>query len=183
MLSVAEKYRGIGNFEYDLVDVVRQSVADRGRELLYAHENEAFMEALLAQDRLLGSRPEWMVGTWIGDALKLAEAVAPGDASVRALFERNARMQLTTWGDRACADGGKLHDYAYKEWNGLMRDFYLPRWQAFFDAEAAESGSGVSLDWYALEAPWTLRTDFYPSVPQADPIDTAREVFASVCGE
>ena len=183
MLSVADRYRGNSNFEYDLIDVVRQAVADRGRELLYAHDSEAFMDALLAQDRLLGSRPEWMVGTWIGDALTLAEAVAPGDPAVRVLFERNARLQLTTWGDRACADGGKLHDYAYKEWNGLLRDFYLPRWQAFFAAEAREPGSGATLDWYALEEPWTLRTDPYPSLSLSDPVTTAREVFTAVCGD
>ena len=183
MLSVAERYRGNGNFEYDLVDVVRQAVADRGRELLYAHDSEAFTRALLAQDRLLGSRSEWMVGAWIEDALRLAEAVAPGSETVRALFERNARLQLTTWGDRACADGGKLHDYAYKEWNGLLRDFYLPRWQAFFEAEAREPGSGATIDWYALEDPWTLRNNSYPAFPLRDPIDTARETFAAVCGD
>ncbi len=183
MLSVAEQYRGNGNFEYDLVDVVRQAVADKGRECLYAHDSQAFVDALLAQDRLLASRPEWMVGVWIGDALKLAETVAPGDTAVRALFERNARLQVTTWGDRACADGGKLHDYAYKEWNGLLRDFYLPRWQAFFAAEASAPGSGASLDWYALEEPWTLRSDPYPSASLSDPVDTAREVFAAVCGD
>ena len=180
MLSVADRYRGNGNFEYDLVDVVRQAVADRGRELLYAHDSDGFVNALLAQDRLLGTRPEWMVGRWIGDALALAEAVAPGDTVVRANFERNARMQLTTWGDRACSDGGKLHDYAYKEWNGLLRDFYLPRWQAFFAAEAREPGSGASLDWYALEEPWTRRTDTYLSVSQGDPVDTARSVFTAL---
>jgi alpha-N-acetylglucosaminidase len=31
MVQVADKYRGNNNFEYDLVDVVRQSLADRGR--------------------------------------------------------------------------------------------------------------------------------------------------------
>ena len=180
MLSVADQYRGNGNFEYDLVDVVRQAVADRGREYLYARDSEAFTTALLAQDRLLGTRPEWMVGRWIGDALALAEAVAPGDTAVRANFERNARMQLTTWGDRACSDGGKLHDYAYKEWNGLLRDFYLARWQAFFQAETLDPGSGSTLDWYALEEPWTRRTDTYPSVSQGDPIDMARSVFSAL---
>lgn len=182
MLSVAEKYRGNGNFEHDLVDVVRQAVADRAREHLYAHETDAFLHALVAQDCLLGSRAEWMVGSWIGDALALAEAVAPGDAAVRANFERNARMLITTWGDRACADGGKLHDYAYREWNGLLKDFYLPRWQAFFEAEAREPGSGASIDWFAIEEPWTLRSDPYPAVALSDPVDTALEVFADVCG-
>lgn len=180
MLSVAERYRGNDNFEYDLVDVVRQAVADKGRELLYARDTSAFMQALLAQDHLLGSRREWMLGSWIGDALALAEAVAPGDPDVRTLFERNARLQITTWGDRACADGGKLHDYAYKEWNGLLRDFYRSRWQAFFDAEARQAGSGATIDWYAVEEPWPFRTDPYPAEPLSDPVDAAREVFEQV---
>ena len=178
MLSVADHYRGNGNFEYDLVDVVRQTVADKARTLLYARDTEAFMDALQAQDRLLSSRPEWMLGPWIAAAHKLAEAVAPGDAAVRAIFEHNARMQLTTWGDRACANGGKLHDYAYKEWSGLLTDFYRPRWEAFFAAEAAVPGSGVELDFYALEEPWTLLDTPYPTEPQTDPIDTAKSVFA-----
>ena len=178
MVSVAWRYRGNAHFEYDLVDLVRQALADRARELLYAHDSEAFMKALLAQDRLLGCRPEWMVGSWIAEALAKAEEVAPGDQSVRALFERNARMQLTTWGDRACADEGKLHDYAYKEWNGLLRDFYAKRWQAFFDAETSEPGSGAAIDWYALEEPWALRSDSYPAESLSNPVDTACEVFA-----
>ena len=183
MLSAAEELRGNNHFEYDLVDVVRQAVADRGRELLYARDTAAFRQALLAQDRLLGSRAEWMVGAWIGEALRLAEAVAPGDAAVRTLFERNARWQITTWGDRACADGGKLHDYAYKEWNGLLRDFYLPRWQAFFDAEDRDPGSGTAIDWYALEAPWGLQTQTYPAEAIGDPVEVAREVFQSLFNE
>ena len=174
MLSVAEKYRGNGNFEYDLVDVVRQALADRGRELLYARDTAAFRAALLAQDRLLGCRPEWMVGRWIASARSLAEAVAPGDAAVRANFERNARLQITTWGDRACADGGKLHDYAYKEWSGLLRDFYLPRWEAFF---ADPDGTH---DWYAIEEPWTLQTGDYPTEPTGDPVTVAQEIAKSI---
>ena len=31
MVQVADKYKGNNNFEYDLVDVVRQSLADHGR--------------------------------------------------------------------------------------------------------------------------------------------------------
>lgn len=34
MLSVAEQYKGNNNFEYDLVDIVRQSNADKGNALL-----------------------------------------------------------------------------------------------------------------------------------------------------
>ena len=166
MLEAGEDLRGNDNYEYDLVDVMRQAVADRGRELLYARDTAGFRRALLAQDRLLGTRREFMLGTWLRQA---AEA-APAEHD-RALFERNARRQITTWGDRACADGGKLHDYAHKEWNGLLRDFYLPRWEAFFaDPDGAH-------DWYAMEEPWVYRTDAYQAEPEGDPVDVAREVY------
>lgn len=172
MLAVADSLAGNDNFEYDLVDVVRQAVADRARELLYARDSAGFRAALLAQDRLLGTRKEFMLGNWLGSAA----AAAPTPES-RQLFLRNARRQITTWGDRACADGGKLHDYAHKEWNGLLRDFYLPRWDAFFaDPEG-------QIDWYRLEEPWVLRDNNYPCEPLEDCIPVAKEVFGAVCPE
>ena len=172
MLSAAEELRGNNHFEYDLVDVVRQAVADRGRELLYARDTAAFRRALLAQDRLLGTRKEFMVGNW----LQQAASAAPDEAS-RPLFERNARRQITTWGDRACADGGKLHDYAHKEWNGLLRDFYLHRWDVFFaDPDAVH-------DWYEVEAPWVQQTQAYPAEALGDPVEVAGEVFQLLFNE
>jgi hypothetical protein len=41
-------------------------------------------------------------------------------------------MLLTTWGDRAQCEQGGLHDYANREWNGLLSSYYYPRWKAFF---------------------------------------------------
>lgn len=35
-------------------------------------------------------------------------------------------------GNRYCADIGKLRDYAHKEWNGLLRDFYYKRWEKYW---------------------------------------------------
>ena len=35
--------------------------------------------------------------------------------------------QVTLWGPR-----GEIADYASKQWNGLIGDYYLPRWQLFF---------------------------------------------------
>lgn len=37
----------------------------------------------------------------------------------------------TTWGPRATDKGG-LHDYANRDWSGLVADLYLPRWKRFF---------------------------------------------------
>ena len=42
-------------------------------------------------------------------------------------YERNARQIITTWHK----PGGELSDYAHRQWNGLLRTYYLPRWQEF----------------------------------------------------
>jgi hypothetical protein len=48
-----------------------------------------------------------------------------------ALYEWNARTQLTIWGTSAVAGDSEVSDYANKEWSGLIASFYLPRWQAW----------------------------------------------------
>ena len=139
MLEVADKYKGNNNFEYDLVDIVRQSLSDRGRIVYnqtiadfksfdrksFAAHSQEFLNILLAQDRLLGTRSEFRVGRWIEQARNLGTTPEEKD-----LYEWNARVQITTWGNRVCANDGGLRDYAHKEWNGLLKDFYYKRWAA-----------------------------------------------------
>lgn len=214
MVSVADKYRGNNNFEYDLVDIVRQALADQGRRQYlmtiadynsfsrkeFQENADRFLEMILLQDKLLGTRPEFRVGTWTGLSRRRGSTKEEKD-----LYEWNARVQITTWGNRKCADEGGLRDYANKEWNGLLRDFYYNRWSTYFRAlddqmernskpdpsglgEGENSNktstelfalalpSGPEIDWYAIEEPWTLRTDEYSSDPEGDPVAVAKEI-------
>ena len=191
MLEVAEKYRGNNNFEYDLVDVVRQTIADRGNELqkditaAYRAKNQKsfqalsrqFLDLLLLQDRLLSTRPEFMVGSWLQQARKIG--AGPEE---KQLYEWNARTQITVWGDRTAANQGGLHDYAHREWAGLLKDFYYPRWKYWFGElqKRLDGKEPQQIDWFALEEPWTHQQNEYPSLPQADPVTTAKEVFSRV---
>ena len=214
MNSVAEKYRGNNNFEYDLVDITRQALADQARlqyqrtiadyKAFASKEFESdyrrFLLMLLMQDKLLGTRSEFRLGHWTQAAI--ACGTTPEE---KKLYEWNARVQITTWGNRYCADTGGLRDYAHKEWQGLLKDFYYPRWEAYFNALADQMkaqqkpqpdllGGGpnasktaaelfqmalpqeVTLDYYALEEPWTLRQNPYTAAPEGSPVDVAREV-------
>ena len=214
MNSVAEKYRGNNNFEYDLVDITRQALADQARlqylrtiadyKAFAINEFESdyrrFLLMLLMQDKLLGTRSEFRLGHWTQAAI--ACGTTPEE---KKLYEWNARVQITTWGNRYCADTGGLRDYAHKEWQGLLKDFYYPRWEAYFNALSDQMkaqqkpqpdllGGGpnasktaaelfqmalpqeVTLDYYALEEPWTLRQNPYTSDPEGSPVDIAREV-------
>ena len=191
MLEVADKYKGNNNFEYDLVDIVRQSLSDRGRIVYnqtiadfksfdkksFAAHSQEFLNILLAQDRLLGTRSEFRVGRWIEQARNLGTTPEEKD-----LYEWNARVQITTWGNRVCANDGGLRDYAHKEWNGLLKDFYYKRWAAYWQTlqDVLDGKPMVELDYYAMEEPWTLAHNPYASQPEGDCVSIAKEVFNEV---
>lgn len=174
MLEVADKYKGNNNFEYDLIDIVRQSLSDRGRIVYnqtvadfksfdkksFAAHSQEFLNILLAQDQLLATRSEFRVGRWIEQARSLGTTPEEKD-----LYEWNARVQITTWGDRVCANNGGLRDYAHKEWNGILKDFYYKRWAAYWQTlqDVLDGKPMVELDYYAMEEPWTLAHNPYPA--------------------
>lgn len=214
--SVADKYRGNNNYEYDLVDIVRQAMADQARvqyeqaianykafrRKAFATDSERFLKMLLLQDKLLGTRSEFRLGRWTTQARSLGTTPQEKD-----LYEWNARVQITTWGNRTCADEGGLRDYAHKEWQGLLKDFYYLRWSTYFreltkqmeakskpDIEKLGSGKykgmttdelfrlaleqDVHIDWYAIEEPWTLQHNPYSPQPEGQPVDVAKEVIS-----
>ncbi len=212
--KAADKMRGNNNYEYDLVDFTRQALADQGRRQYqramsdyrtfsredFNESSKKFLDMLLMQDSLLGTRPEFRLGSWIEAARNRGNNDAEKDQ-----YEWNARTQITTWGNRECADNGGLRDYANKEWNGLLKDFYYPRWNTWMEALAAQmaedSGprpdalgggpnanktsselfamalpSAPEIDWYAMEEPWTLKTGGYSAAPEGDPIAISLEI-------
>lgn len=207
MTSVADGMKGNDNFEYDLIDICRQAIADRGR-IVYnqlvadfksfdkasfkAHKAE-FLDLILKQDALLATRSEFRVGRWINQARSIGKT-----ADEKNLYEWNARVQITTWGNRYCADTGGLRDYAHKEWNGLLKDFYYPRWVAYLNILEQEldgklpvlpvgnsswktpENPALTIDWYAMEEPWTLSHSAYPSEGEGDAIETAKRIIKEI---
>lgn len=214
MAKASGRLRGNNNYEYDLVDITRQALADQGRRqyqramsdyrtfsrLDFDKSADRFLKMLLLQDKLLGTRSEFRLGSWIESARNLGVSIPEKDQ-----YEWNARVQITTWGNRVCADDGGLRDYANKEWQGLLKDFYYPRWERWMQAlsdqmredsaprpDALGGGPNANktsnelfalalpsapvIDWYAMEEPWTLRTGGYSAEAEGDAVDTALEV-------
>ena len=191
MVDAAERFRGNNNFEYDLVDIVRQAVAEKGRLMyrvlvdaykagdreLFKLSSDRFLRLILMQDRLLATRPEFKVGRWLESARNLGSTEEEKD-----WYEWNARVQITTWGNRVAADDGGLHDYAHREWNGLLRDFYYLRWKTWLDEQlkSFEDGPPKAIDFYALEEPWTLKHNSYASEAEGNPVDIACEIYREI---
>ena len=191
MVEAAERFRGNNNFEYDLVDIVRQAVAEKGRLMyrvlvdaykagdreLFKLSSDRFLRLILMQDRLLATRPEFKVGRWLESARNLGSSVDEKD-----WFGWNARVEFPTWGCGVGADDGGLHDYAHREWNGLLRDFYYLRWKTWLDEQlkSFEGGQPKAIDFYALEEPWTLKHNSYASEAEGNPVDIACEIYREI---
>lgn len=188
MLASASSFRGQNNYEYDLVDIVRQAVAEKGRlvypvvvaayrsgdQTLFDSASKRFLDLILLQDILLATRREFKVGNWIEAARAMGDTPAEKN-----LYEWNARVQITTWGHRTAAEVGGLHDYAHKEWSGLLRDFYYQRWKVFFASLKREMQGEpvVPIDFYSMEEAWANQLQPYSASPEGDVLEVASEVY------
>ncbi len=63
------------------------------------------------------------------------------------LYEKNARNLITLWGNQH----SNLHEYACKQWSGMLKDFYLPRWRQFYTSAIQALDSNIAFDQKAFE--------------------------------
>ena len=194
MVEASHEVKANDNFRYDLVDVTRQAIAEQARYVydevvaaykakdrkMFDYTTKRFLDILLQQDRLLSSMPDFMVGGWIRSARNLGQ-----NEQERNHYEWNARVQITTWGNRSAAERGGLREYAHKVWNGVLADFYYPRWKAYFEALAAtlDGKPMKQLDFYAMDEKWTLLHNVYPYEAQGNPVEFAQTAFNNVFGK
>lgn len=189
--SVADTFVGNNNYEYDLVDIVRQAVVEKGRmvykmmtaakqakeKTLFKDCNRRFMELLMLQDRLLSTRPEFRLDTWVNRANKLGST-----PEEKKLYEWNAKVQITTWGNRKAANEGGLHDYAHREWSGLLKDFYAMRWQAYMDdaLKQWDATHPQPIDYYTLEEKWVQQPNYSIRQAKENAIEVAKEIISEL---
>jgi alpha-N-acetylglucosaminidase len=191
MVEASHEVKANDNFRYDLVDVTRQAIAEQARYVydevvaaykakdrkMFDYTTKRFLDILLQQDRLLSSMPDFMVGRWLRSARNMGL-----NEQERNHYEWNARVQITTWGNRSAAEYGGLREYAHKEWNGVLADFYYPRWKAYFEALAAtlDGKPMKDIDFYAMDEKWTLLHNVYPYEAQGDAVEFAQTAFENV---
>lgn len=86
-----------------------------------------FRDAMLRADRFLESNPLTRLERWTEFARAFGNT-----PEEKTRYEMNARRIITTWG--AGRGDSSLNDYASRIWSGLIRDYYLPRWEHWFDS-------------------------------------------------
>lgn len=124
-----------------------------------------FAATLRAMDSLLCAHPTLRLERWLDFARQAART--PEQAQQ---YARNARRIVTIWGP-------PVDDYSARVWSGLIRDYYLPRWQHYFAARNAHE----HFDFAAWEQAWVDRgaQPLSPAQPPADVASAARQLIAS----
>lgn len=179
-LQASPESQKADGYRYDLVNWVRQALAWHSDtvkarlELAMKQKDKAEVVAqtramlgiLRDMDELMGTRHEFLLGPWISDARAWGKNAKESD-----YYEHNARLIITRW----TLTGG-LRDYARREWNGLLRDYYLPRWEAFAQKNAPEALDG--------RKPGDTKTEFharldggYALKPVGDPVEVSQRIF------
>ncbi len=189
LLSEAGKLKSKDTYQYDAVDMVRQYLANEGRIAYYQfvkayNENDLpefrqwsnkFLDLLLDQDALLSTYPHFTVDKWIQEARGYSD-----DEEMKDIYEYNLRLQITTWNDIP----SQLHDYASKEWSGILKDLYYPRWVAFISSLEAElvGGTVEKNDFFEMEKDWVESHNVYASDKMGSPVEKASELFEKYYG-
>ncbi len=131
LLDASDEIGNSDGYKYDVVDLTRQCMSDLSVEMHkqmgaafeegnyneYKKLGDKWLSAILDLDSLLSTRSEFLLGNWLEQSKLQAT-----NESERKLYEWNARNLITLWGPR----NSPLHDYAQKQWAGLMKDFIIP---------------------------------------------------------
>lgn len=176
-------------FLYDLVDVTRQAVqqlvTDYYLEIKQAYQSHSLPDLMTAGgvlvydlipelDILLSSEQHFLLGSWLSDAQSLATSEQEA-----ALYDLNARNQLTLWGPT-----GNILDYANKQYGGLIMDYYGMRWGLFVSTlvECLNTGTPFHQDEFnqavfLVEKGFTFNKKKYPSIPTGNTVEIVKKIY------
>jgi alpha-N-acetylglucosaminidase len=130
-----------------------------------------YIKLLKDIELLVGTRSEYRLSRWINDARKFGKDTRESD-----FYEMNARMLLTVWGST------QLFDYSAREWSGLISNFYMPRFEKYFDLlRKSHPDKPIDPEWMKSLAQWELdwckRTDLPKDKKVGDAVQIAKTLF------
>ncbi len=187
LLAVSPRLRATPTYQYDLVNITRQILDNRGHALFlqikaadqagdqarFAALTQQWLHLMRAEESLVATNQWFLLGPWLEAPKSWASSPAEQTALVY-----DARSLLTTWGDREVS--GHLHDYANKDWSGLVGTLYYQRWKLFFDSLAAAMKTNTEpkpIDWFAVEDAWNRQPDHFRLTPQGDAYSQALAIY------
>ncbi|HTJ48141.1 MAG TPA: alpha-N-acetylglucosaminidase [Cyclobacteriaceae bacterium] len=189
MIKAIPACKDYDGFQYDIVDVTRQVLANYALPLhhaiaeayqkqdakLFADRTKQFIKLIEDMDRLLATRNDFLLGRWLEDARRCGIT-----NDEKNLYEQNARDLITLWGD----EKNRLHEYSCRQWSGLMNDFYKPRWNQFFSLATTSLQQQKPIDYNAFEESiqqwewkWVLSHNTFPTQSKGNAVEVAKELY------
>ncbi len=107
---------------------------EKNEKTEFYHQSDLLFELLSDLDILNSHHPQAMLGTWLQQARDLGTT-----PQLKDYYEMNARRLITTW-------GGHLDNYACRNWNGLMWDYYDKLWEIYIRELTVGIISGQEFD-------------------------------------
>ena len=149
LLADYDKLKNSAGYQYDLANVLEQVLSNTAQEYQkkmaaafrsgdaeeFSTLSDKFLSIIDMVEKVTGTQKEFLVGTWINGAKKLAEN---SDDFTKELYELNARSLITTWGSYDQAISGGLIDYSNRQWAGLTNDYYKMRWEKWITERKKE---------------------------------------------
>ena len=155
--------QAISNLSWYFVDRIKTAYNGRNLEAL-SHFGNKLLALIDLQEAIVGTDSDMLLGTWLEKAKRHGKTSAE-----KAYFEWNARVQITLWADREGA--ASLRDYSAREWQGLLSDFYRPRWESFIsrlEISLLTQTPLAEIQHYDEELPFVYRKKAYPTEPVGD---------------
>ncbi|XP_020250490.1 alpha-N-acetylglucosaminidase isoform X2 [Asparagus officinalis] len=193
-LHVGNDLRGSLTFRYDLVDLMRQVLAKLANQVYYdvmsaydandanglILQSQKFLKLIEDIDTLLASDDNFLLGTWLESAKKLAAS-----QEEQKQYEWNARTQVTMWYDTTRTNQSKLHDYANKYWSGLLKEYYLPRASAYFKYLSVSLKGNINFpleswreEWITYSKKWQAGSELYKVKAEGDALAISKALFS-----
>lgn len=189
MLNASANFKKNDCYQYDLVNVGRQVLADYATALqrrfakdfkdkdarAYRKNTEEFLTLIADMDKLMGTRADFLLGKWLNEAKRWGT-----NEKESRLYEMNARSLITLWGGKDAS----LHEYANKQWSGLFNGFYGKRWATFIGETRTALERGQSFDQKSFEErikvwewEWVNSREVYNDQPKGDPVTLSAELY------
>jgi alpha-N-acetylglucosaminidase len=178
-IAPADQLKASDLYRHDLIEFVCQAVGNgvdgqleaaceahkKGDARTRDRKAQESFDMLLRIDALMNLRRDRRLETWTDDARSWGRS--PEEA---VYYESDGRRIITFWGWPG------LEDYASRVWSGLIRDYYVGRWRAFFKGLADKDGESVTI-W---EQTW-LATPYVASrpLPVTDLVNEARSMLSA----
>lgn len=188
MLSASEELKSSDGFQFDLVDITRQVLANYASEVqkqiaidyknkdkeAFRADSKCFLGLISDLDDLLSTRKDFLLGKWLEDAKSWGT-----NSDEKKLYEKNARNLITLWGDKNC----QIHEYACKQWSGILNGFYKVRWQKYFDKVELDLINKMKFNQKQFdneiknwEWNWVNSNETYTTHPKSDAVMMSRKM-------